>query len=367
MPLIWCAISGHGFGHAAQIVPVLNELGRRVPRLTARLRTAVPDRFFQGRLEVPWTRSESEQDIGCVQDGPLRIDIPATWEEHSRFHANWENRVEQEADAIRSCQPALLLADIPYLAIQAGVRARVRSVGLCSLSWDRILEPFLSQREGECHVQQHIIRQIEQAYSHADLMIRPVPGIPLKAFPKVVEVGPIAVMAKPEREQLRAAIGASSEDRIVLVAFGGVPLRALPFRQMEKLAPYRFLVSNPVPASIRRVHSIMALPFSFKTLFASADCVMTKPGYSTIVEAVAHGIPVVYVRRYNFADETSLVEYLHRHGWGVELVERDFVEGRWGDALERSWRRGQPPHSAQPPTGATEAADLLAGWLSSVS
>ena len=26
MPYIWCAISGHGYGHAAQVVPVLNAL-----------------------------------------------------------------------------------------------------------------------------------------------------------------------------------------------------------------------------------------------------------------------------------------------------------------------------------------------------
>ena len=26
MPVVWCSISGHGFGHAAQVVPILNEL-----------------------------------------------------------------------------------------------------------------------------------------------------------------------------------------------------------------------------------------------------------------------------------------------------------------------------------------------------
>lgn len=363
MPLIWCAISGHGFGHAAQLIPVLNELGRRVPGLTAHLRTTVPGWFFQARLAIPWTRSEAEQDIGCAQDGPLRIDVPATWAEHRRLHAMWEKRVSEEARAIQSHKPSLLLADIPYLAIQAGARARVRVVGLSSLSWDCILEPFLTTREPERSDQQKIIRQIEQAYGFAGLMIRPAPGIPLKAFSRIVDVGPIAQVTPPERERLRRVLKAAPADRIVLVAFGGVPLNALPFQQMEDLAPYRFLVSQPAPPAAKRATAFASLPFSFRALLASADLIMTKPGYSTIVEAVAHGIPVVYVRRYNFADEACLVEYLHRYGRGVELAVADFLAGRWRDALDAGGRLAPPTQEAPPPTGAPEAADLLAAFF----
>ena len=79
MPLIWCAISGHGYGHAAQVVPVLNALGVLVPGLTAVLRTTVPSSFFRDRLTIPWDLQPVQQDVGCIQDGPLKIDIDATW------------------------------------------------------------------------------------------------------------------------------------------------------------------------------------------------------------------------------------------------------------------------------------------------
>ena len=88
---------------------------------------------------------------------------------------------------------------------------------------------------------------------------------------------------------------------------------------MEQLCPYRFLFDGPVPPGYSRIHSTETLPFSFKTLLASVDVIMTKPGYGTIVEAVALQQPVVYVRRYNFADEPPLVDYLHRYGRGVEF------------------------------------------------
>src|SRR5436309_1654975 len=187
MPLIWCSISGHGFGHAAQMLPVLNELSHRVSGLRAILRTTVPPWFFDGRLTMAWEVSPVEQDIGCVQHGPLTIDVDATWAAHQAFHAEWEKRVVQEVSAIRHASPDLVVA--------------------------------------------------------------------------------------------------------------------LPYDQSERLTSYQFIVPGPVPAGSRRVHSAASIPVSFRTLLASADMLVTKPGYSTVVEAVAQSKSVVYVRRYNFVDE----------------------------------------------------------------
>ena len=121
---IWCAISGHGFGHAAQVVPILNELGRHLPGLTAILRSTVPASFFHDRLTIPWSLQSVQQDVGCVQHGPLDIDVPATWEAHRRFHASWESRMATETAALAAAAPAMVLADTPYLALSAGKHTR---------------------------------------------------------------------------------------------------------------------------------------------------------------------------------------------------------------------------------------------------
>src|SRR2546426_3572545 len=183
---IWCAISSHGFGHAAQVVPVLNELGRRVSGLTAILRTSVPPRFFEANLKIAWEVSPGEQDVGCVQHGPMRIDVAATWAEHRRFHEEWEDKVAAEVRAIRSVKPALVLSDISYLAIEAAARADVPAVGLCNLSWDGILKLFFEPGRRE---QVKVIRRIQESYRLADLMIRIAPGIPMEAFRTIVDVG----------------------------------------------------------------------------------------------------------------------------------------------------------------------------------
>ncbi len=360
MPLIWCAISGHGYGHAAQVVPVLNELARQTKDLKALLRTTVPAEFFQSRLDFDWDLSPAEQDIGCVQDGPLHIDVPGTWAALQRFHGEWKTKIFEEVRAIRATGAELVLSNISYLAIEAASRARVPSVGLCSLSWDAVLEPF--QDPGQAwHAE--ILRLIRQAYGKAGLMLRPAPGLPLKAlqaFQKVVEVGPICRITKPDPDALRNAIGASQDEQVVLIGFGGVPLKSLPLERLECMTGFRFIVSGPVPDHCRRIYSHASIPLPFPAILASVDIVMSKPGYSTIVEAVAHRKPVVYVRRYNFADEIYLVDYLHRYGRGLELSERDFGAGRWQQALEAVMKLPKPEDNDLTPSGAVEAAGFLA-------
>jgi hypothetical protein len=355
MPIIWCAISGHGYGHAAQVAPVLNALGALVPGLTAILRTTVPASFFRDRLTIQWTLSPAQQDIGCIQEGPLKIDIDATWAAHLRFHETWEARLSNEVAAMQAASPALVIADTPYLAIEAGSRAQIPTVALANFTWDLVLKEL-------CHTSdkphQQLIQCIRDSYAKALLALRITPAPKIDAFSEMIDISPIASPAPPERDRLASVLAVTPNERTVLVGFGGIPLTSLPLEQMEQLHRYRFLFDGPVPPGYSRVHSTETLPFSFKTLLASVDVVMTKPGYGTIVEAVMLQQPIIYVRRYNFADEPPLVDYLQRYGRGVQLSIDDFTLGRWGATLQQALNTPLP--SLPPPsTGAAEAAEVI--------
>lgn len=367
MPLIYCAISSHGYGHAAQTIPLLNELGRRRPGLKAFLRTNVPPALFEGRLAVEWEVSPAATDVGCIQRGPLTIDIGATWREHRLFHGDWEAHVEEETRLITARAPALVLANIPPLAVEAAARAGVPAVGFCSISWDGVLAPWLDQEPAGPDDGQDgrlaLLAHIRRAYGLADVMIRPAPGTEVTAFRRVADVGPIARALTPERERLRQAVGARPNERLVVVGFGGIPPEQLPSEALEAMTGYRFIVSGPVPAGASRLHRAEATGLPFGTVMASADVLVTKPGYSTVVEAVAHGLRVLYVRRYNFIDEPPLVDYLHRYGLGLELSAEDFAAGRWRTGLDALMAMTRPAATPPAPTGAADAADLLASYL----
>jgi hypothetical protein len=323
----------------------------------------VPRSFFEGRLEIPWDISAVPQDIGCIQDGPLQIDVAATWAEHERFHENWERKVRAEAADIRSRSPELVLSSISHLAIEAARQAGTRAAGLCSLSWDQVLEPFLSPIKETRIRQDHVIRRIRGAYAQADLMVRPTPGLPMPAFKDIADVGPIAQPATPNPSALRRELEADPADLIVLVAFGGIGLPSLPLIELQRMDPFWFILGTVKEGCGPRVKPASALPFSFNVLLASSDIIITKPGYSTVIEAVEQGRPVVYVRRYCFADEADLVRHLHTYGRAVELSAADFASGCWRQALETVVGLPQPAQSPPPPTGALQAAEILAKYF----
>ncbi len=351
MPLIWSAISAHGYGHAAQVVPVLNELGRRIPALRIILRTNVPRHFFESRMTLPWELRPAQMDIGCLQHGPLTMDWEATWQAHRTFHANWEARLKEETLAIREARPDLVIGNTPYLAMAAGAAAGVPTVAIASLSWDEILRDHVNPAQ-PWHAA--LLEDIRRAYGQANLLLRLTPGLPMPAFHRAIDIGPIAHPLPPARAHLRAQLTIPNEDALVLVAFGGIRFEALPFDRMESMPGIQFLIDGPVPPQHRRVHSLAALSERFSTILSSVDVIMTKPGYGTTIEAVEVRTPIVYVRRYNFADEDSLVTYLHRYGRGVELSRADFLEARWEPAIQQALALPKP---ASPPPASTGAAD----------
>ena len=359
MSLLWAAISAHGFGHAAQVVPVLNALGRLVPNLRVLLRTMVPAWFFEQHLTVPWELSAAQQDVGCIQNGPLTIDIEATWREHNRFHLTWDDRIHMEVEAMRAARPNMILADTPYVAVAAGAQAAIPTVALVSFTWDLILSEYPAPPDIAGWT---LLQSIRQAYAKADLALRITPAPKMELFPSLIDIGSIAEPATSSRERLAALVRLAPGERTILVGFGGIPQTSLPFAQLEPLTGYRFLFDGPIPSDSTRFISTQSLPLSFKTLLASVDIILTKPGYGTLVEAIALGIPLVYVRRYNFADEQSLVDYLHQHGRGVELTREDFVRGRWEPAIRSALNLPMPTTPAAV-TGAEEAASHLARFF----
>ena len=332
MPIVWCSISAHGYGHAAQVIPILNELGKGIEALSVILRTCVPSSIFEQYLRVPWEIQAVPQDIGCIQQGPLDIDIEGTLAAYKKFHENWNTRVTEEVQAMSMMRPNLVISNISYLSIASASRANLPVVALASLSWDQVIEPFLDSSKADHRV---IIEHMQNEYSKANHLIRLNPKIAMPAFGSITDTGPSFPLIESSLQDVRQLLGIPAEERLVLIAFGGVPLASLPWEQMESCEGFHFLVAeSSLEPTFRRVHSVEDIKLSFGEVMRQVDVVMTKPGYATLTAAVHYGIPLVYVQRHNFVDEQPLVDYAHTYGRAVELSRDKFESGSWEKALE---------------------------------
>ncbi len=360
MPVVWCSISAHGFGHAAQVIPILNALGQVVKDLHVILRTCVSASIFNDYLQTLWELQAVPQDIGCVQRGPLDIDIERTWAAYEEFHQHWRKRVSQEVKAMHEAKPDLVISNISYLAIASAVQADCPVVAIASLSWDQVLEEFIQPSHAHHQV---IYDHIRREYAKANHLIRLHPGIDMPAFTTLTDTGPSFPLVGAPVHDVREFLEIANEEKLVLIAFGGVPLTELPLEHMETCEGFHFLVAGlSFDSSYNRIHHVEDIKASFADMMKQVDVIMTKPGYATVTTSVHYDIPLVYVRRHNFVDEQSLVHYLHQYGRAVEMTREDFESGRWGKTLHAvltlSSSRMVPP---QPEPG--KIVNLLTKYL----
>ena len=185
----------------------------------------------------------------------------------------------------------------------------------------------------------------------------------MPAFPSIIDTGPSFPLAGSPSRDLRKLLGIDGGEKLVLIAFGGVPLIDLPLVQMESCEGFHFLVGDIVlDSSFMRVHRIEDCMMPFGELMRQADVVMTKPGYATVLIAGHYGIPLVYVRRNNFVDEQRLVDHAHQHGRALELTRADFESGAWGKTLHAVLALPSPREPPPKPDQST-VVDLLRNYL----
>ncbi len=359
MSIVWCSISAHGFGHAAQTIPVLNALGKKMADIQVILRTQVPRQVFEAQLQTKWELQPIQQDVGCIQRGPLDIDKEKTWRSYQEFHEDWEDRVDQEARAMTAVGADVVLSNISYLALAAAARAHRPGVGLASLSWDQVLGHFVDQSLPFSEQHREVIEFIQGEYAKSLGVIRLYPAIEMPAFHHSIDTGPSVLMAPPSPQNIRDQLPISGEEKIVLLAFGGVPLQRLPLKSLHDCQGFHFVIGGLPPNLARgRISRLEDLSIPIGDILPQADIVMTKPGYATVMTAIHQRIPLVYVRRHHFADEQRLVDYAERYGQAQEMTRSDFQTGNWGNTLKTVLNR--PISDRIPPLpGQEDAAERL--------
>ena len=98
-------------------------------------------------------------------------------------------------------------------------------------------------------------------------------------------------------------------------------------------------------------------PFVIVKAEASCDCIVTKSGYGTFVEATACGTPVLYVERPDWPEEPCLVAWLRQHNVSMGISRSQLEQGDFANALRKLTAQTRATPIA--PIGIEEAANYL--------
>lgn len=347
-------ISGHGYGHLAQVAPVLNILHAQRPELRLTLRTSIPQPLLRQRIRAEFHHLSESTDFGMHMHSALEVDVAASLQAYSEFHADWPTRVAQEAAHLQALAPDLVLSDVAYLPLAAAAQLGLPSVSLCSLNWADIFRHFCGHAPGAAR----ILHEIETAYASSACFLQPAPSMPMSWLPHRQAIGAIADPGVYRRAELDTRLQLTPEDRLILVSMGGIATQ-FSVEHWPRLPGVKWLVQADWLQHSTRSDMLafesLAMPFS--DLLASCDLLMTKPGYGAFAEAAVNGVPVLFVRREDWPEQEYLVAWLSAVGRCLGIDTAQATRGDFDDELRALLLHAKP--SPVEATGNLEAAHYL--------
>ena len=331
---------------------MLNALRAKLPELQLTIRCGLPRERLALRIEGNFEHIPSASDFGLTMKSALDVDRAASLARYRALHAEWDMHVKDYAHLLAQHQPDWVLSNISYLALAAAARARVPATAMCSLNWAEIFYPYYAEVSDALPIR----LQMLAAYNSAKAFLRITPGMDMPGLNNLLPIGPIARQGQNRRAALRRALGVDDSVRVVLVAMGGIGLRLSPLT-WPRVSDVKWVV--PQNAGLQRsdVIPLESIDMDFCDLIASCDCVLSKSGYGTFVEATAAGTPLLYVARPDWPEEPCLVAWLQQHNRVLGISREQFEQGDFGESILNlaSGQRHQP----FTPTGVEQAVDHL--------
>jgi L-arabinokinase len=358
-------ISGHGFGHAARQVEIVNALGARVPGARVIIRSAVSPDLLARTLRVPYELRPGPCDSGIVQSSSVAHDDEATIDAALAFYRHWPARIRAEAERLGGDAPTLVVGDIPPLAFEVAASLGVPAIAVGNFTWDWIYaaHPGFADRAA------HLLPLIREAYGRAGLALE----LPMSGGFDVFGFGARRtlpfVARRPSRPRgpTRHRFGLPAERRVALLSFGGYGLPDIDLARVD--APGWTIVTTdrvsgrdggvlPGHVVLIEERAFTMGGFRYEDLVGAVDVVISKPGYGIIAECIAARTALLYTSRGAFREYDVLVAEMPRYLRSRFISQDDLFGGRWREALAGVLAQPAPPERPRV-DGAEVAADAI--------
>ena len=337
-PVLYIAITNHGFGHAVRASSVAAAIQQLCPEILLVLATTAPRWLLETYIPGDFIHRPRAFDVGVIQSDSLTMDKEATLEKLRQIRQIVRSMVASEVNFIHTNRVGLILADIPPLAATIAKTAGIPCWMMSNFGWDFIYRDW----GGEFA---EIADWISECYGTCDRLFRLPFHEPMSAFPSITDMGLTGGTPRYSPDQLRDKFNLSlPPDKTVLLTFGGLNLQAIPYNTLSQFPDWQFITFDdnaPALPNLLKVSGKQYRPVEFMPLCGR---IVSKPGYSTFAEAVRLDTAITTLTREGFAEAPLLLEGIQNYAYHQILTPQDFFQGKW-DFLYHS---PHPPKQSQP-------------------
>ena len=340
-------ISGHGFGHLAQMAPVLNRIYQIKPDCSFLLRCSLPESEIRSRLNFQFQLDSCPVDVGVIQKNAVEEDRQASIELMQEWIGQIDELIQQEIESLADFNPTIIISNISPLAFPAARALGIPNIALATLDWHSIYSYWLDEDD-------EIIKKLADAYAQCDLLLTPPMAMHKPVFTTQQQIPLIASRANKVINPV-----ASDRRKKALLLFGGCGNPPYDLQTLANMPDWLFLIPDApddAPENVQTIHfnanlrPVDLMPF--------VDVVLCKPGYGVLSECWSTDTPIVWVERPDFPEFPMLKEWLEKSFPSRGMSRTDFQHGHWHQALEKAHAHpGSFPACIG--NGAFDAADLL--------
>jgi hypothetical protein len=322
-PVLYLAITNHGFGHAVRAASVASVVKQLNPDVLLILVTTAPRWLLESYIQADFIYRPRAFDVGVIQADSLNMDLKATLAKMQEFRSRQNMIVAGEVNFVKTNQVGLILADIPALAAPIAKSAGIPCWMISNFGWDFIYRSW----GGEFTA---IADWIAQCYQKCDRLFRLPLAEPMSSFTQVTDVGLTGGTPRHGETQLRENFNLKTPpEKTILLTFGGLGLQAIPYHNLAKFPDWQFITfdgSAPDLPNLVKVGDNGYRPVDFMPLCGT---VVSKPGFSTFAESLRLDVPIVTLTREDFAEAKFLLEGLKNYGQHQIITPAEFFEGGW--------------------------------------
>lgn len=336
-PVLYIAITGHGFGHAVRAASVAAAIQQLCPEILLILVTTAPRWLLESYIPGDFIHRPRAFDVGVIQADSLNMNKQATLEKLRQIRSAERSIIAGEVNFIRTNRVGLILADIPPLAAMIGKAAGIPCWMLSNFGWD-----FIYRDWGGEFVE--IADWISGCYGNCDRLFRLPLHEPMSHFPNITDVGLTGGSPRYSSEHLRENFALKSPpEKTILLTFGGLGLQEIPYPVLDQFPDWQFITFDNQAPDLPNLVKISGHQYRPVDLMPLCGRVVSKPGYSTFAEALRLDIPIVSLTREGFAESPLLLEGIQNYGYHQILAPEEFFRGNW-EFLDHS---PQPPRQSQ--------------------
>ncbi|WP_165076863.1 hypothetical protein [Methanogenium sp. MK-MG] len=318
--------SDYGYGHASRDIALIRRvLSETDAHVCVRAETAAG--FMEDSLPgVPVFRGQN--DVGVkMADKAASVDLGATEGMLNTWVASWDTYVRAEEMFCREQEIDLIISDIAPQPFLVAENLDIPGIALSNFSWHMIFHHLFGKTGAT--------EQIKDAYACAEgAFVLPL-NEPMEVFRERWETYLLCREETRSREDMRERFGLSDTDVLVYLGSGwSLTVSLVACMKRLRNMGIKCLVSSNQPSELDNVIRIPAEDTETQDYIGMCDLVVTKPGYSTVSEAIRAEVPMLLYRRKGFAEDDVIIGPVEENSIGKAISYRDLCEGTWMDDID---------------------------------